>query len=304
MTTTRGTVFGFEILSELGFTYTRSGGGMPLHVVENDAGAAEDPGELLIEWKRPQHPFAARLYREGAVTRLWVEGAGWFVIDPIARRIEIPPHGGDAVRREERLWGIPVLLCFLARGELPLHAAAIEVEGGAILVSGQSRAGKTTLAAAFARRGYRVLSEDLSCIRLAGQTSVLPGPAMLRLRLDAAARVRIPTARAVATDADRVHLALDKELRGTADPVPLRSVFLLTGGRTRMSVKPVETTKAISDLWSLSFRLPTDEDRTRCFSGVVELAQRVPVYEMARRPSYDGLDAVIDAIVTRTPVHV
>ena len=49
---------------------------------------------------------------------------------------------------------------------LPIHASGISTPKGAVLFLGQSGAGKSTTAAAFRQRGYPLLADDISVIRL------------------------------------------------------------------------------------------------------------------------------------------
>lgn len=282
-----GSCYGFEVRSSLPFAYLREGPGDPLEVA-GPAPAGPHPGDrLLVEWRAtPELPLEAELYSDGAAFRLRIGDAGWFSVDPGGPRIEVPAGGG--LRTEERLWGIPALLCFRARGDLPLHAAAIEVDGGALLVSAPRTYGKTTMAAAFHRAGHRVLSEDTSCIRLGSAPMVVPGPAMLRLRPDVAARLDLPRARRVGEDADRVHYALNEP--GGCSPVPLRAVVFLDEADGEAALEPVPQPEALRDLWALSFRLPTEEDVTRSFSGVTDLASSVPSFRLCRRLDLAELD--------------
>ena len=58
---------------------------------------------------------------------------------------------------------------------LALHASVVEVDGGAVAFLGASRQGKSTLAAAFARLGHTVLSDDCCVLRRhAGGFEVAP----------------------------------------------------------------------------------------------------------------------------------
>jgi len=52
------------------------------------------------------------------------------------------------------------------RGVLPLHGSAIETQYGAVVFVAHSGVGKSTLAAAFHQRGYRVLSDDICVITM------------------------------------------------------------------------------------------------------------------------------------------
>lgn len=76
------------------------------------------------------------------------------------------------------------------RGVLALHASAIEIRGAAALFAGPSGCGKSTLAAAFARRGHRVLADEIAAISpWDNRLSVLPGPLQLSIWADAADRL-------------------------------------------------------------------------------------------------------------------
>ncbi len=68
------------------------------------------------------------------------------------------------------------------RGIIPLHGSAVLTEKGAVLFLGVSGTGKSTTAAALAERGYPIISDDISAIRLEGSKAVLiPSKADLKL---------------------------------------------------------------------------------------------------------------------------
>lgn len=71
-----------------------------------------------------------------------------------------------------------------------LHAAAFDVAGRALVLSGASGAGKTTLALGLASRGLRLLSEEVVWIDRAGTVRGLPRP--LHVPADSPQRARIP----------------------------------------------------------------------------------------------------------------
>ena len=294
-----GTCFGFDVRSPLAFHYLRGGVGEPLDVSSASAAPDDDDGELLLEWQQsPRFPLAGRLIRGAPGFRLWVDTWGWFLVDPDAPRVTIPETVNE-VRREERLWSIPAMLCFLRRGDSALHAAAVEVDGEAIVLAAPGTFGKTTLAAAFHAAGHRLLSEDTTCLRTSGTPSVVPGPAMLRLRHDVAERLELPNATAVGTvEDDRVHLAIDPAVRGDCSPIPLRAIVLLRQsdqGRG-LQIQRADPAQAVRDLWALSFRLPTAADRTRCFTAAAELARMVPVWSVHRPLTMRDLPATVDFI--------
>ncbi len=288
-----GGCYGFDVRSSVPLEYLRTGGGEPLEIA---APAAEGPradDALLVEWEpAPERPLEARLYSDGRSFRLWIGDGGWFSIEPADGRIEVPADGG--LRREERLWGIPSLLCFLARGDLPLHAAAVETDGGALIVAAPRTYGKTTMAAAFHRAGRRVLSEDTTCVRLGPEPAVVPGPAMLRVRHDVAAELELPSVRRVGESEDRVHYALESP--GDCEPVPVRGVVFLDAA-DEARLEPVDRAEALRDLWALSFRLPTEDDVGRSFAGVTDLAAAVPVWRLSRPLDLRAIDDHLELVL-------
>jgi hypothetical protein len=293
-----GTCFGYEVWSSLAFSFLRRGRSeAQLEIVQGDhhEGSPEDP---ILEWlPRPGHNLHARLYGEGEGFSFWTDREGWFHIDPSRPLISVP-DASDVVRREERIWGIPAMLCFLRRGDLPLHAAAVEVDGRAVLLAAPGRFGKTTLAGAFFSSGYRILAEDIACCRLAPGPAVLPGPSILRVRRDTYRRLGFPGTHTVAEEPERVHLAIDEPLRGDGRPVPLVAlVFLRTGdGDGRM--ERVATVETLSDIWSLSLKLPTDADRALAFERAVTLANQIPVWNLHRALEFGNLPRVVEKIIS------
>jgi hypothetical protein len=207
--------------------------------------------------------------------------------------VQVP---GAGVRTEERLWGIPALLCFRERGDLPLHAASVEVGDRALILAAPRTYGKTTLAAAFHRAGHRVLSEDLSCIRLDPEPHVVPGPAMLRLRHDVAAVLDLPDADVVGEDDDRIHYALGR--RGGCEQVPLQEIILLHDSDGDTTLEPADVPDALRDLWALSFRLPSENDVSRSFAAIADLVGRVPVRRLRRPLRLDDVDRDVERLMT------
>lgn len=294
-----GACFGYRPVSALSFEYLREGDGDPLEVCEHEDTGADPGGRLLQEWTPiPEQRSWARLYGEDGRYRLWIEGGGSFLVEPSTPKVELPVGLETAVRREERLWGVPSILCFLARGDLPLHAAAVDVDGKAILLAAPGYHGKTTLAAAFAAAGYRVLSEDVCCIRLSSPPSLVPGPAMLRLRADVAGQLHLPGAREVAAGDDRIHFSLARANRGDCTPLPVRAIVLLRGADAGVTLERIAAVDSLRELWPLSFKLRSVDDREQTFQGVTALADAVRVWNLRRPLRLDELGLVVETIVS------
>ncbi len=293
-----GSCFGFEIRSELPFVLLRNGSGVPLSVINADD-QWHPSGEPVLEWlPRSDRPLHARIFTDGPRFRMWTDREGWFTIDPSAGVITAPTCD-DEIRLEERILSFPLLLSFLPRGDLPLHAAAVEIDGTAIILAAPGQYGKTTLAAAFLGAGHRVLTEDIACCRVDGGATLLPGPAMLRVRTPSFERLDFPGTRVVAREPGRVHLALEGSAKGEGRPVPLGGIVFLRLDEGDGTIERIAPTSALPDVWALSLKLPSDDDRARCFSAAAELVDGVPVWNLRRALRFETLPAIVD-LITRT----
>ncbi len=293
-----GTCFGFDVRSPLPFAYLRNGGGTPLEVLESDGDPPGDLGDLINESPaRPGLTLRTRLYATADADHLWVETAGWFRMDAKAPSITIPKlaDGLPAAWRESILWGMPAMVCLIRRGDVSIHAASVEVGGSALLLAAPGTFGKTTLAGAFLSAGHRVLSDDISCCRLADVPYVLPGPAVLRVRRDVAERLRFPDVRMTYETGAKVNLALDGRRRGTGSPLPLKGIVFLRRSDSAPTLRPAAPADAVRDLLHLSFKSVLD--LTRSFDDIGRLVADVPVWDLHRRLTFDELPRVVDEIV-------
>jgi hypothetical protein len=295
-----GTCFGFAVRSELDFHFLRAAGDdEPMYVSAPSLPPDGHIGELVQQWRpTTEVRFDTYLYRDNGQFSLKMGQGSWFTIDPEQRRI-VMPDDTNTVRREERLWGIPAILCFLARGDLQLHAAAVEVGDGAIVIAAPQTHGKTTIAATFHNAGFRLLSEDVTCIRGLRDPQIVPGPAVLRVRRATAERLSILGAREVGERDDRVHFAIAPERRGDGRPVPLRAIFMLRESDHGFRLERPTAVDAVRDLWPLSFNLPTTADRARCFAAVTDLVGAVRIENLYRPFRLEELPGVVDFVASR-----
>lgn len=269
----------------------------PLRVRMTAAIEDEPDAPPLRVWRPgPGRPFSARLHQLDDHLGYYADGIAAFRVDPRRSTVEVSPCGPRS-RWEPRLWGIPSVACFLRSGDVSLHAAAVDVGGRALVFPAPSRHGKTTLAAAFQQAGHRVLGEDLVRCRTSGPAAAYPGPAMLRVRPDVAQRLgAVRSASPRTRDADRIHFELAAPCRGDGAAVPLGGIVLLSLGEGPVRLDRVDPAAAISALWPLSFHLPTDAGRARCFGGLARLVDAVAVWRLTRPLRFDDLPQVIERL--------
>lgn len=297
-----GTCYGFEVVSSLEFEYLRSGTGDPLRIEEAVNGLPVRSGGAIVKiWRAVPGQRSETRLREGDRTYLVEIGSDhWFGVDPEARRIEVSPTP-DPRLREILLWTTPAAVSVTARGDLALHASAVEIDSRAVLVSAPSGHGKTTTAAAFFAAGYRMLTDDFSCCRVGERPAVLPGPALLRVHQDVAARLELEelglkVAWQARAENSKRHLVVPQRARGDGAPVPLSAIVFLREAAGGIAFERADQADALRDLWSLSFHLPGEAHEKRCFQALADLVARVPVWNLARELDWVSLPMVIERI--------
>ena len=127
------------------------------------------------------------------VFRMTVPGVGQYLVEQ-GSRISIEPLANAHID-EVRLFllGSSMGALLYQRGLFPLHGSAIETKWGAMIFVGTQGAGKSTLAAQFHHRGYRLLSDDICAVACTPEgLRALPAVAQFRLCSDAYERIGAP----------------------------------------------------------------------------------------------------------------
>jgi hypothetical protein len=141
------------------------------HYVSPFQDAKGDPS--LVVWKVGDGRFFRLLYADGTAflisrsgAKVWATWLEPLTLDDTATYLLGP------------ILGVVLRL----RRAVCLHASAIALGGWAVVLVGPSGAGKSTTAAAFARRGFPVLSDDVSALDVRSETLLVhPGNPRLRL---------------------------------------------------------------------------------------------------------------------------
>lgn len=125
----------------------------------------------------------------GGETTLRVPGICDFVVAAGATRVECRPAPAVDPAAVGLLVGGLVLAFLLGRrGDVVLHASAVEAGGTAVALAGDSGAGKSTLAAVLCAAGARLITDDLLRVGAGAEGDVrcIGGAPQLRLRRHAA----------------------------------------------------------------------------------------------------------------------
>jgi hypothetical protein len=163
----------------------------------------------------------------------------------------------EAWRWQRHLLGRVLPFAATLRGLEPVHASAVTLPAGAVLLAGEPGAGKTTLALTLALAGLGFLADDVVALSLRGGSLLAhPGPALTSLR---------PTS-AVFARSEQLGLSLGVEddgsrrvaLHRVAAPQPVLALCLLerapAAGPARIREVDPEPKRLLASSFNLALR--------------------------------------------------
>lgn len=247
-------------------------------------------------------PFSAA--RPGALLRV-VPGVGRFLArDGSTLEYSVEPHADPAA--VEALLGGGVLGALIhQRGELPLHSTTLvsPERNFALALAGHSGAGKSTTAFELIRRGWIMLSDDLTRVTIEdGAPVAAPGRSRLRLLADACERFGIDT-----SSLTHVPNWPGKFAIGTPrwnEPLPLGALVALERTDAPFEIVGVTGAGAVRALAEQTYRIhyvAALGQTRRHLELVATTAAHVSVLRTRGRASVAEVADAVDAALTRMP---
>jgi hypothetical protein len=162
---------------------------LPLHPQPN--GAADVTVRLMPAISSLSVPFKNDYYQvRPDIFRMTIAGVGEYRVEEGQRITVVPLEGASIDEVRVFLLGSAMGALLYQRGLFPLHGSAIETQWGAMIFIGSQGIGKSTLAAHFHRRGYRLLSDDVCAVTdTPACLQVIPALSQFRLCADAYQRL-------------------------------------------------------------------------------------------------------------------
>jgi len=203
--------------------------------------------------------------------------SGEFLLEPERDRVSVDVGDGDLDLLEHRIASSAICTLLAMRGDLVLHASAVEDDGRAALFCGPSRRGKSTLVRALGALGHPVLGEDGIDVALGSEPTAFPGARGVRVRLGG--------------DSDSVELAGDP---GPEEPgaCPVGAVILLGERGRALEVERLEPRKALALLTPNLVHSGGRRAIGDAFARLAQLLHSVPAF---RAGLPDGLEALPEA---------
>jgi hypothetical protein len=301
-------VFGLAVTSNLALPglHPPAGQGSPLRidaVRAQDFAAPESPPHCASGFEAHWHVEDGRWlsrYGEGSGTPLWAMEA----------------HSGGAqldVRWSEpgQLHDIPAVvqgagfaMALHLRGAFILHASVVAVAGRAILVIGDSGAGKSSTAAALVRGGCPLVSDDMAVLDVVGEgMAVRRGPLRMRVYEDSARAAgwtgTLPKLFRHPIFEDKRYIDVTNTLQ--SETAGVCAIFVLEPrdrSAARLSVEPLSPRAALGPLLRNIYRAPfLDGARGKIAAErCAWIAGSIPVVTVHRLDSLDALPDIAAAI--------
>lgn len=281
---------------------------LPLPELRAADGAREADVDVALGTVPEAPPPSGRLevVATAGEVRGWIPLVGAFRVRAGRSIVLEPMPGADERALRLAILGPLLGVALAQRGRLVLHASTVAIDGVAVAFVGPSGRGKSTLAAALARRGHPLIADDLTVIATEeGAPRVHAGFARVKLWPDSVAALdhdvdALPVLHPLRT---KRSLSLDSV---RADVVPLARCYLLHDGDDAVAeLPPVEATLS---LVASTYQAAWLHDLGAAGTNVVQcaaVARSGVVRRLLRRRAFDALDdaaRLIEADVAETTV--
>lgn len=162
-------LYGFCIETDLDFP----------QLVKEDAVSSEMDVIRVVETTVPEEikNITDRKYEFGEEFSWLKNDTTWIVVEKgntIGYKLT---GGGWPSYLQTYILGYGMSMLAMQRGILAIHCSAVADEEGAVLIAGESGAGKSTVTAAFLENGYRLMADDMAFVRTAPSERAMASPA-------------------------------------------------------------------------------------------------------------------------------
>jgi hypothetical protein len=185
------------------------------------------------------------------------------------------------------------------RGFAVVHASGVMINDGAVAFVGQSGRGKSTLAEAFYKHGYGVITDDVMAVSIEGsRPEVLPAYPSIKLYPESARALECEN-----SATHRVNSRTEKRAHSVASGfpqgrLPLRRMYVLSSGENN-AIEPLQLQEAFVELVRNARAMTLLKDahsRNAHLQQCSRLAAEVPTLRLRRRLDLSALSEIVELI--------
>jgi hypothetical protein len=254
--------------------------------------------EATVAHPRLQIATQSLVLRVQAVGDFWVRNGDEITLNPIAGA---PPENVRLF-----LLGSAFGALLHQRGILPIHGSALVFQKRAFILTGDTGAGKSTLAAALVRKGCKILTDDIAAITFApdGTPWVQPAYPQQKLWSDSATALDLSIGRLIRVMGGEEKYAVPSVERYHSKPEALMEVFHLSKPGEKHTEKiclsPIRGVEKVSLMISNVYRAyfakglgVQDGVWRQCF----RLAEKVKTMRVHRTKDFGGLKELSELVL-------
>lgn len=189
------------------------------------------------------------------------------------------------------------------RGVLPIHGSAVSIKFGALIISGNSAAGKSTLAESLRLRGFTIIADDISVVtkNTDGCFVLQPGIPHLKLWRDVLDHFKS------STDLERVRSNIEKYRKKIENPASNshlvnQLIFLQTHNKEGFLFEKISGVEKINQLIRSTYRFQYVNGLGQIenhFKIISELASNTPITRIRRPLSPLLVDELTDLVIEK-----
>lgn len=234
------------------------------HSSSNPTPAQTDGIEWYDTWTDGDGQIRVLLGKQDSRYLIRFSGLADFWISSDERETVCVPGAAIPAETISHLFLDQVFPCLLSQStQLMLHAAAVVIEGGAIVFLGETGAGKSTLTSSLCSKGFQLLTDDgLLVVEEAGRFLAIPGYSSVRLWPESLPEIFAgnPPSTDVAHYSEKQRVAAEQAAFSFAmERMPLRGIYLLkpqeTDADSEIAITPISPQDAFNECFNSIFRL-------------------------------------------------
>lgn len=189
------------------------------------------------------------------------------------------------------------------RGLLPFHGSSVNINNSGVIFSGHSGAGKSTIAAALNKKGYPILSDDVSVISLMNNEIpfIVSGYPQMKLWADSIAKLGDEPSQygIIRKQVEKYIIPIDKSFH--EELLPLKNIFIIVP--SNLGELKVESLKGVEKFNLLKYHtyrfnfIAGQEMQTNHFRYLTTISKHVNVFRLTRPSKKFLFDEMINLIL-------
>ncbi|GIM27392.1 hypothetical protein CPJCM30710_00580 [Clostridium polyendosporum] len=230
------------------------------------------------------------------------EVANYYIYDGNSIIVE-PCVDADPAQVKAFLLGSALGLLLIQRNIVAIHGGTILIHGQAVIFTGDTGAGKSTMTAVFRERGYYFMADDVSVIGefKSFNHAIYPGYPQQKLCRDAIKLMGYDPDSFVKIDDDREKHIIPVRSSFVSEPCTLGAIFELSKWEgANVEIEEVTGSEKIITLMKNLYRIEATHFvglNREYFRKCVEIAKDIPIYRIKRPNDKYTVDELVDIVL-------